>query len=150
RAEHIMDDLSGTTLSHRAIINTRDEPHADSMRFRRLHLIVGDSNMSEVATYLKVGTTALVLDMIDDGFFGRDMTLESAVDALRAISRDPSLRQRVRLKNGCAYSALEIQLIYLEACQAHARRVGADPSGLAVLARWEDVLTRLARDPAQC
>jgi proteasome accessory factor A len=147
RAEHISDEVSGATVSGRPIINTRDEPHADSERFRRLHVIVGDSNMSEMATYLKFGTTALVLDMIEDGFFREDTTLESAVCALRVISRDPTLRERVRLNDGRAYTALEIQLVYLEACEAHARQVGADPSAQAVLARWGDVLARLARDP---
>ena len=147
RAEHIGDEVSGTTVAGRPIINTRDEPHADGQRFRRLHVIVGDSNMSETTTYLKVGTTALVLDMIEDEFFGASVGLESAVSALRTISRDPTLRQRVRLRDGRAYTAVEIQLVYLEACQAHARRTGADPSTTAVLRRWEDVLARLARDP---
>ena len=147
RADHIVDEVSGTTVSGRPIINTRDEPHADGGRFRRLHVIVGDSNMSEVATYLKVGTTALVLDMIEDGFFDKDVGLESAVHALHAISHDPSLRERVRLKDGRALTALEIQLVYLEACQAHERRVGVDATSRAVLTRWSDVLARLAQNP---
>jgi proteasome accessory factor A len=147
RAEHISDDVSGTTVSGRPMINTRDEPHADSERFRRLHVIVGDSNMSEVATYLKVGTTALVLDMIEDGCFDRNVGLESAVWALRAISQDPSLRERVRLADGRAYTALDIQFAYLEACHTHVRRTGGDPAAWAVLTRWANVLARLARDP---
>jgi proteasome accessory factor A len=147
RAEHISTELSGTTLSARPMINTRDEPHADCERYRRLHVIIGDSNMSEVATYLKVGTTALVLDMIEDGFVPREVGLEASVCALRAISHDPSLRERVRLTDGRAYTALEIQLVYLEACEAHVRRVGGDATALAVLARWGGVLARLARDP---
>jgi proteasome accessory factor A len=147
RAEHISEELSGSTVSGRPIINTRDEPHADAERFRRLHVIVGDSNMSEVATYLKVGTTALVLDMIEDGFFFQDVGLESAVCALRVIAHDPLLRERVRLKNGRAYTALEIQLVYLEACQAYTRRIGGDPRAEAVLALWGEILARLAKDP---
>ena len=147
RAEHISDDVSATTVSSRPIISTRDEPHADGTRFRRLHLIVGDSNMSEVATYLKVGTTALVLDMIEDGCFFDHLALEAAVPALQAISRDPTLGTRVRLRNGRAYTALEIQLVYLEACQAHARRAGTDRTARAVLTRWTGVLERLAADP---
>ena len=147
RAEHISEELSGSTVSGRPIINTRDEPHADAERFRRLHVIVGDSNMSEVATYLKVGTTALVLDMIEDGFLFQDVGLESAVGALRAISCDPLLRERVRLKNGRAYTAVEIQLVYLEACQAYARRVGVDANAESLLSRWCEVLARLAKDP---
>jgi proteasome accessory factor A len=147
RAEHITNEVSGTTVSGRPMINTRDEPHADGERFRRLHVIVGDSNMSEVATYLKVGTTALVLDMIEDGVFDRDVALEDGASALHVIADDLSLRERVRLKNGRAYTALEIQSVYLEACEAHARRVGLDAGAGAVLARWRDVLSRLAADP---
>jgi proteasome accessory factor A len=147
RAEHIVDEVSGTTVAGRPMINTRDEPHADGERFRRLHVIVGDSSMSEVTTYLKVGTTALVLDMLEDGCFQEELTLESSVAALRAISRDPTLRQRVRLRDGRAFTALEIQRVYLEACKAHVRRAGADASAQALLARWDDVLSRLGGDP---
>jgi proteasome accessory factor A len=147
RAQHISDELSGATVSGRPIINTRDEPHADAQRFRRLHVIVGDSNMSEVATFLKVGTTALVLDMIEDGFLERDLRLESPVVALRAISCDSTLRGRVPLWDGRALSALELQLTYLEASQAYVRRAGADPRAETILARWADVLERLGRDP---
>src|SRR5690348_10325395 len=85
RAQHICQEISGATTSSRSIINTRDEPHADAERYRRLHVIVGDSNMSEVATFLKIGTTALVLDMIEDGFFDRDYSLQSPVQAIRDI-----------------------------------------------------------------
>ena len=147
RAEHITNEVSGTTVSGRPMINTRDEPHADGERFRRLHIIVGDSNMSEVATYLKIGTTALVLDMIEDGAFDHDVGLEDGAHALHVIADDLSLRERVRLKNGRAYTALELQLVYLEACAAHARRVGIDEPTRAVLTRWGDILRRLAEDP---
>ena len=147
RALHISDELSGSTVSGRPIINTRDEPHADAGRFRRLHVIVGDSNMSEVTTYLKVGTTALVLDMIEDGYLSKDLRLESPIGALRAISADPLLRERVRLKNGGAYTALELQLTYLEASEDHVRRRGGDPRAAAVLSRWRAVLAQLAADP---
>ena len=146
RALHISDEISGSTVSGRPIINTRDEPHADAGRFRRLHVIVGDSNMSEVTTYLKVGTTALVLDMIEDGHLSRDLRLESPIAALRAISADPLLRRRVPLRNGRSYTALELQLIYLEASEDHVRRLGGDP-GAAVLSRWRSVLAQLAADP---
>src|SRR5574341_2550581 len=98
RAQHICQEISGATTSSRSIINTRDEPHADAERYRRLHVIVGDSNMSEVATYLKIGTTALVLDMIEDGFFDRDYSLQSPVQAIRDISHDPTLRETIKLK----------------------------------------------------
>src|SRR5437016_11039421 len=100
RAEHIWEGVSSATTRSRPIINTRDEPHADAERYRRLHVIVGDSNMSEVATYLKIGTTALVLDMIEDGFFDRDYSLQSPVQAIRDISHDPTLREAIKLKDG--------------------------------------------------
>src|SRR5882672_4567641 len=110
RAQHICQEISGATTSSRSIINTRDEPHADAERYRRLHVIVGDSNMSEVATYLKIGTTALVLDMIEDGFFDRDYSLQSPVQAIRDISHDPTLREAITLKDGRTITALQIQL----------------------------------------
>ena len=114
RAQHICQEISGATTSSRSIINTRDEPHADAERYRRLHVIVGDSNMSEVATYLKIGTTALVLDMIEDGFFDRDYSLQSPVQAIRDISHDPTLRETIKLKDGRTITALQMQLEYLE------------------------------------
>src|SRR6266704_945439 len=114
RAQHICQEISGATTSSRSIINTRDEPHADAERYRRLHVIVGDSNMSEVATYLKVGTTALILDMIEDGFFDKDYSLQSPVQAIRDISHDPTLRETVRLKDGRTITPLQLQTEYLE------------------------------------
>jgi len=110
RAQHICQEISGATTSSRSIINTRDEPHADAERYRRLHIIVGDSNMSEVATYLKIGTTALVLDMIEDGFFDRDYALQPPVQAIRDISHDPTLREAIKLKDGRTITALQMQL----------------------------------------
>jgi len=110
RAQHICQEISGSTTSSRSIINTRDEPHADAERYRRLHIIVGDSNMSEVATYLKIGTTALVLDMLEDGFFDRDYSLQSPVPAIRDISHDPTLREAIKLKDGRTITALQMQL----------------------------------------
>ena len=147
RAQHITEELSGGTVAGRPIINTRDEPHADASRFRRLHVIVGDSNMSEVATYLKVGATTLVLDMIEDGFLLEDVRLQSSVTALRAISSDPTLTCRVPLRNGRWYTALELQLSYLDASEEYVRRGGGDPRAEAVLVRWREVLARLAKDP---
>jgi proteasome accessory factor A len=147
RAQHISEELSGGTVTSRPIINTRDEPHADASRFRRLHVIVGDSNMSEVATYLKVGATTVVLDMIEDGFLPPDLRLESPVTALRAISSDPTLTCRVPLRNGRAYTALELQLAYLDAGEEYVRRQGGDPGAEMVLARWREVLARLMKDP---
>src|SRR5712664_244164 len=110
RAQHIHEKTSSSTTSSRSIINTRDEPHADAEKYRRLHIIVGDSNMSEIATYLKVGTAALVLDMIEDGFFDREYSLQSPVQAIRDISHDPTLREAIKLKDGRTLTALQMQL----------------------------------------
>jgi proteasome accessory factor A len=149
RAQHICQEISGATTSSRAIINTRDEPHADAERYRRLHIIVGDSNMSEVATYLKIGTTALVLDMIEDGFFDRDYSLQSPVQAIRDISHDPTLREAIKLKDGRTITALQMQLEYLESATRYVDSISPDPATKDVLARWTDVLTKLESDPMQ-
>jgi proteasome accessory factor A len=149
RAQHICQEISSSTTSARSIINTRDEPHADAERYRRLHIIVGDSNMSEVATYLKLGTTALLLDMIEDGFFDRDYALQSPVHALREISHDPTLRQAITLKDGRSLTALQIQLEYLECATLYVNSITPDPATTDILARWTDVLTKLEADPMQ-
>ncbi|UYM05049.1 Pup--protein ligase [Solicola gregarius] len=113
RAEHIWEGVSSATTRSRPIINTRDEPHADAERFRRLHVIVGDSNMSETTAMLKVATTDLVLRMIEAGVVMRDMTLDNPIRAIREIAHDMTGRRRVSLMNGRELSALEIQTEYL-------------------------------------
>jgi proteasome accessory factor A len=148
RAPHITQEVSGATTSSRSIINTRDEPHADPERSRRLHVIVGDSNMSEVTTFLKVATTALVLDMIEDGFLVEDHTLRSPVQALRDVSHDPTLRAMVKLQDGRAMTALELQMTYLESATRYVGLI-QDPESKHVLARWTDVVQRLEHDPRQ-
>ena len=138
-----------TTLK-RPIINTRDEPHADPDRYRRLHVIIGDANLSEISTYLKMGTTALVLSMIEDGFLRDDLSLETSVADLRAISHDPGLTHRVRLRDGRRMTALELQGEYLDQARKYVEdRFGTDVDAETadVLDRWESVLTRLGRDP---
>src|SRR5579862_1818806 len=112
RAEHIWEGVSSATTRSRPIINTRDEPHADAERFRRLHVIVGDSNMSETTMLLKVGTTDLILRMIEAGATLRDMTLDNSIRAIREVSHDITGRSRVRLANGREMSALDIQYEY--------------------------------------
>ena len=149
RAQHICQEISGATTSSRSIINTRDEPHADAEKYRRLHVIVGDSNMSEVATYLKVGTTALILDMIEDGHFDRDYSLQSPVQAIRDISHDPTLRETIRLKDGRAITPLQLQMEYLEHATRYVQAIDADPVTRDVLARWTYVIEQLADDPMQ-
>jgi Pup-ligase protein. len=109
RADHIWEGVSSATTRSRPIINTRDEPHADAERYRRLHVIVGDSNMSETTTMLKVGSADLILRMLEAGTVMRDMTLENPIRAIREISHDPTGRRTVRLANGRELSALDIQ-----------------------------------------
>ena len=110
RAEHIWEGVSSATTRSRPIINTRDEPHADAERFRRLHVIVGDSNMSEYATFLKIGTTSILLAMLEDSSTVlRDLTLENPIRAIREISHDITCQRRVRLANGREMRALDIQ-----------------------------------------
>ena len=137
RAEHIWEGVSSATTRSRPIINTRDEPHADAERFRRLHVIVGDSNMSETTTLLKTGSTDLVLRMIEAGIVLRDLTLENPIRAIREISHDVTGRRKVRLANGREASALEIQEEYLGKARDFVARRGADPITARVLDLWE-------------
>ena len=124
RAEHIWEGISSATTRSRPIINTRDEPHADAERYRRLHVIVGDSNMSETTTMLKIGSADLVLQMIEHGTVLRDMTLENPIRAIREISHDPTGQKTVRLANGRELSALQIQSEYYERAADFAERRG--------------------------
>ncbi|MEU3834165.1 Pup--protein ligase [Streptomyces microflavus] len=114
RAEHIWEGVSSATTRSRPIINTRDEPHADAERYRRLHVIVGDSNMSETTMLLKVGATDLVLRMIEAGTVMRDLTLENPIRAIREVSHDLTGRRKVRLASGREASAIEVQREYYE------------------------------------
>ena len=141
RAEHIWEGVSSATTRSRPIINTRDEPHADAERFRRLHVIVGDSSMAEPTTLLKVGATDLVLRMVEAGVVMRDLSLENPIRAIREISHDLTGLRRVRLANGREASALEIQSeYYLKARDFVDRRGIDDPVVLRVLDLWERVL----------
>ncbi len=149
RAQHICQEISGATTSSRSIINTRDEPHADAERYRRLHVIVGDSNMSEIVTYLKVATTALLLDMVEDGFINVDYSLQSPVQAIRDISHDPTLRETIRLRDGRTITALELQLEYVAHATRYVEETGGDETSKDVLARWTDVLVKLESDPTE-
>jgi proteasome accessory factor A len=148
RAEHIWEGVSSATTRSRPIINTRDEPHADSDRFRRLHVIVGDSNMSEYATFLKVGACSLVLRMLEDpGVVMRDMSLENPIRAIREISHDPTCTRPVRLANGRELSALQIQSEYLERAIRYAQHHDLSPQEKQALDMWEHVVTGIERDP---
>ncbi|MHB8218744.1 MAG: Pup--protein ligase [Acidimicrobiales bacterium] len=148
RAEHIWEGISSATTRSRPIINTRDEPHADAERFRRLHVIVGDSNMSEYATFLKVGATSLLLAMLEDpSTVLRDLTLENPIRAIREISHDITGQRRVRLANGREMTALNIQGEYLERALRFRDRRGVTPDEDRALDMWEHCLKGLESDP---
>ncbi|MCX2732800.1 Pup--protein ligase [Saccharopolyspora sp. NFXS83] len=136
RAEHIWEGVSSATTRSRPIINTRDEPHADAERYRRLHVIVGDSNMSEVTTLLKVGTAHLVLEMIESGVQFRDFSLDNPIRAIREISHDLTGRRTVRLAGGREASALDIQREYHSRAVDHVARRGSDPMSERILDLW--------------
>jgi proteasome accessory factor A len=147
RAEHIWEGISSATTRSRPIINTRDEPHADAERYRRLHVIAGDSNMSEYMNYVKVGTTAALLQMLEDDVVFRDLTLENPIRAIREISHDMTCRRRVRLANGRELSALDVQWEYLERAIRYARTSGFPPEVEQAVLMWEHLLTGLEKDP---
>ena len=148
RAEHIWEGVSSATTRSRPIINTRDEPHADAERYRRLHVIVGDSNMSEYSTFLKVGACALLLRMLEDPkVVLRDMTLENPIRAIREISHDLTCRRRVRLANGREASALEIQSEYLNRAMRYADHHELSMLEKQALTMWEHTLAQIEKDP---
>lgn len=144
RAEHIWEGVSSATTRSRPIINTRDEPHADAERYRRLHVIVGDSNMSETTMLLKVGATDLVLRMIEAGTVMRDLTLENPIRAIREVSHDITGRRKVRLASGREASALEVQREYyekaLDFCERRGIRTGTVDQVLELWGRTLDAI----------
>jgi proteasome accessory factor A len=147
RAEHIWESVSSATTRSRPIINTRDEPHADPERYRRLHVIVGDSNMSETTTLLKVGSAELVLRLIEAGVPMRDFNLDNPIRAIRDMSRDRTGRVSVALANGRKISALELQTEYYEKVAEFVRREGlGTPTIDRVLDLWERTLRAVAED----
>jgi len=149
RAQHIHEKTSSSTTSSRSIINTRDEPHADAEKYRRLHIIVGDSNMSEFATLMKVGVTAVVLSMIEEGYTVPNIELEDSVKAIREISRDTTLKRRVKLEDGRELTAIEIQRLYLEKAHDYLASTTVDSLTEDIVRKWETVLNKLEEDPMQ-
>ena len=150
RADHIWEGVSSATTRSRPIINTRDEPHADAERYRRLHVIVGDSNMSEYATFLKTGAMAILLRVLEeDRRPWRDLTLENPIRAIREISHELDCKRRVRLTNGRELTAVELQLEYLDRARRFADRRGLPPLEAQALAMWEHVMSHLERDPLE-
>ncbi|MFZ0492089.1 MAG: Pup--protein ligase [Acidimicrobiia bacterium] len=147
RAEHVWEGVSSATTRSRPIVNTRDEPHADAAMFRRLHVIAGDSNMSERVTYAKVGVVGALLQMLEDGKSFRALDLENPIRAIREISTDPTCRRRVRLANGRELSALDIQWEYLDEVSRYARLRGFSPSIETAIRFWEQMLVGIEQDP---
>ncbi|GAA4813884.1 depupylase/deamidase Dop [Tomitella cavernea] len=151
RADYIEVEIGLETTLKRGIINTRDEPHADSAKYRRLHVIVGDANLAETATYLKVGSTALVLDLIEAGVGLADLQLAAPVQAIHAISHDPTLRTRVDLSDGRRLTGIELQREYhRRAAEFCARHAPDDARAADVLEQWAQVLDLLDEDPMLC
>ncbi|HLY82857.1 MAG TPA: proteasome accessory factor PafA2 family protein, partial [Acidimicrobiales bacterium] len=156
RADFFEEEVGLETTLKRPIVNTRDEPHCDAQKYRRLHVIVGDANLSEVAGFLKMGATALVLSMIEDDWFAkagdRDFTLATAVPAMRRVSYDLELKVPLQLADGRTMTALELQWEHLDLARKYAEdrgldSVGGDEVGWDILRRWERVLTGLESDP---
>ncbi|GAA4421219.1 depupylase/deamidase Dop [Actinokineospora soli] len=148
RADYIEVEVGLETTLKRGIINTRDEPHADADKYRRLHVIIGDANLAETSTYLKVGTTALVLDLIESGVRFDHLKLADPVRAVHVISHDPTLKTKVELANGRKYTGLDIQFAYHEMVAdkvSDMDRVSRD-----VLETWGQTLDALSRDPMEC
>lgn len=140
--------VSIDTMSRRPIINTRDEPHADPKKYRRLHVIIGDANMNEFATALKVGATALAIGLIEEDNFPKEFQLADPVAAIRSVSHDPTYKWLVELKNGRHVSAFDIQRAYLE--RARKEYFGRDPETDWLIHQWETILNDLEKDPMQC
>ncbi len=147
RAEHIWEGVSSATTRSRPIINTRDEPHADAERYRRLHVIAGDSNMSEYTNFVKVGAALAILQMLEDEVVFRDLSLENPIRAIREISHDMTCRRKVRLANGRELSALDMQWEYLERAVRFGRTTGFPPQVEKAVEMWEYLLTNLEKDP---
>jgi proteasome accessory factor A len=144
RAEHIWEGVSSATTRSRPIINTRDEPHADAERFRRLHVIVGDSNMSEFTTLLKIGVTDLVVRMVEENTVMRDLTLENPIRAIREVSHDISCKRKIKLATGRELSAIDIQNEYFDRASRFLERRGADEFSARILHEWGNALEALA------
>ncbi len=152
RADFFEEEVGLETTLKRPIVNTRDEPHADPQKYRRLHVIVGDANLCEIATFLKCGTTAIVLAMIEDGFIDKDLSISNPVPSMRAISHDVSCRATVDVSDLGACTAIELQWEFLRLARKYAdesglESCGGDELGAQVLDRWEQTLGALERDP---
>ena len=152
RADFFEEEIGLETTLKRPIVNTRDEPHCDPAKYRRLHVIAGDANMSEVATFLKVGTTSIVLAMIEDDAFPAHLVIKDPVHAVRQVSHDPTLNAAVEMVDGRRLTAVQIQLEIIEAATNYANRFGLESVdeqiGNDVLQRWQNVVSGLQSDPS--
>jgi proteasome accessory factor A len=149
RADFFEAEVALDTMVKRPIINTRDEPHADREKYRRLHVIVGDSNMSEVSSLLRIGTTAIVIAMIEDGALARDLSISDPVRAIKEISHDPDCKIDFAMEVGGRMTAIQVQLEYLDAAVRYAASHDIGALLLGVIERWREVLAKLARDPME-
>lgn len=149
RADFFETLVDLNTMVKRPIFNTRDEPHADAAKYRRLHVIVGDANMAEYSTYLKIGATAAVITLIEEEFRLPTLELADPVAAIKEVSRDLQVNRKLRLADGRHFTAIEIQRAYLEAAQSFYATRELDPITKDVLAQWGRILDRLASDPMQ-
>ena len=149
RADFFETEVALDTMVKRPIVNTRDEPHADREKYRRLHVIVGDSNMSEFTIYLRNGVTALILSMIEDGAITRDLSLRDPVRSIREISHDVTLQRSLTMDDGSERTALEIQSDFLDMALAYTSSRSLDPIQKDVLQKWEEVILTLKRDPME-
>ena len=151
RADFFEEEVGLETTLKRPIINTRDEPHADAQKYRRLHVICGDANMSEVATYVKVGATSIVLAMIEDDYLPREFSFAAPVQTMRRVSYDLSLSQAYELADGSSVTALDVQWELLQRARQYGDMGGLEAVGEEVghdvLNRWETILTGLESDP---
>jgi Pup amidohydrolase len=153
RADFFEEEVGLETTLKRPIVNTRDEPHADPQKYRRLHVIVGDANLCEVATFLKVGTTAIVLAMVEDGFVDKDLSISSPVAAIREVSHDPTLQATVDCTSLGRCTSIELQWEFLRLARKYADETGLESCGPEVIGnlvldRWEAVLGQLESDPS--
>ena len=149
RADFFETEVALDTMVKRPIINTRDEPHADREKYRRLHVIVGDANLSEYTIYLRNGATAIVLAMIEDGAITKNLSLRDPVRAIKEISHDASCKHEFPLDDGKRRNAVEIQADYLEMALAYTAKQSLDPITKDVLAKWEHAIDALRRDPME-
>jgi proteasome accessory factor A len=148
RADFFEVEVGLETTLKRPIINTRDEPHSDADKYRRLHVIIGDANLSEISTLMKVGTTSLILSMIEAKALTNELSIADPVGELKAVSHDPSLNHRVRLRDGRRLTALDVQWAFFERASSFvAGRGGPDEATAEILQRWEAILDQLGRDP---